>query len=233
MRQPRTRFFGLAPRPRSGASDVMRAGMLVVVALAIGAGIAFLTEALHAGAIALRAGGFTSARPPVSLRAAGAPTGILRAATDATLLHLSFLILAFIEGAFAWVIVISTGQSAGAAPRAPAMDRRLHRPPRATREPLARACQHRINPPPRPPAPLAHPPRARLAPERLQLRERIAGAPRRRLRLLLQEAAERVIEPRASRRTGRALSRHAAQSSVISPIRESVEALGAWWSVAR
>lgn len=232
MRQPRTRFFGLAPRPRSGASDEMRAGMLAVVALAIGASIASFTDALHAAAIALHAGGYTSARPPVSLRAARVPEGILVATTDASLLYLSLLILTFIEGAFAWVIVINTGQSVGAAPRAPDMDCRPHRPPKATREPLARALQRRLNQLPHPLRLRAHPLLVRLGLERLPLREHVVGAPRLRLRLPLRGPAEKAIGS-VSRRTGRALLWYVALSSAISPIPAFAGARGVRWSVAR
>jgi len=61
----------------------------------------------------------------------GATAGALFGAVCALALSQALLILAFIKGAFAWVTVINTGTSAVVGPRAPDMDRRVHRPPRA------------------------------------------------------------------------------------------------------
>lgn len=138
MRQPRTGFPVIALRTFAGtATPAISArahwSLQPLASMAFPAGSQLIAF------IALLASGLR----PASLRTTSTPTGVPFAATDAQLHHLSLLILAFIEGAFAWVIVINTGQSAGAAPRAPDMDRRQYRPPRATLASPGRGAEHR------------------------------------------------------------------------------------------
>jgi len=217
MRQPRTRFIRLAPRPSASALIGMRAGLHAVAAL-VSVGVAiFLMEALRPALVALLVGALVPALPPVSPRAAGMPVGVSFAATDATLILLSLLILTFIEGAFAWVIVISTGQSAGAA-RAADMDRRLHRPPRVKRERLGRE-----------PLLLPHPlwglsrlP-GHLPPGlgRLKRLAAVVGPPHR----LCHQGVARTLALSAPRRTLPALLRRGFPSSAISPCQEFARAI--------
>ncbi len=102
------------------ATQLRAPGAVLPARLAVWLWLA-VSLALAAGARALPAWPIT-----------GTPAGVSFGATCALALSLALLILAFIKGAFAWVTVINTGTSAVVASRAPDMDRRVHRPPRAT-----------------------------------------------------------------------------------------------------
>lgn len=151
MRQPCMRFPGAAPRASAGTSEPVFAAHVHWTLWTL-AGMTLLAESLLTPFVAH----VTLGLVPASSRSTSTPSGVPFAATDAHILHFSLLILTFIEGAFAWVIVINTGQSVEAAPRAPDMDRRQHRPPRATWESPNRKVPHHLSRLRRPPTlPLA------------------------------------------------------------------------------
>lgn len=215
MRQPCMKFPGASPRAAAGA-DVpafaahgpwtpwMLAGITVLAGSLLPVCVAHLTPRLR----------------PASSRTTSTPTSVPFAATDAHLLHLSLLILTFIEGAFSWVIVISTGQSAEAAPHVPDMDRRHHRPPRATWGSLERRVAHQNSH-------LRRPQTLRLALRRPHEFLPCAGCDVVRHQPQVQLTGGRAPRPSAAARTGPAGRRVEGRCSATFPIRISVGAKGA------